>query len=199
MPWAAKNTRTRGATRLRSQSSRRTTLRWGYLPARSARGRGEAGEPVDCRVQVYVAGAGPGGLDTFDLLGVLAPPAVSAPAAAVGYPPTTPAAVAVGWWCSTLGRSSRPSAPNWRWRCTQLLTQARAIPISAATWEIGRVWYRSTRRRGPRRTAGRYGHRGRVLPVGGCVGGTSHPAAEDPSASLSPSSAGVYNITTRNS
>src|SRR5215212_5417037 len=62
---------------------------------------------------------------------------------------TTSAAVAVGWRCGAQERSSRPSSPNRRNRLSHLLAQAREIPISAATWAIGRSAHRATRRRRP--------------------------------------------------
>src|SRR5215212_8316786 len=46
-------------------------------------------------------------------------------------------------------RSSSPNSPNWRKRLTHLEAHAREIPISAATWAIGRSAHRATSRRRP--------------------------------------------------
>ena len=62
---------------------------------------------------------------------------------------TISAAVAVGWWCGVLDRSSSPRSPYLRYRLTQVEAHCREIPISAATWAIGRLWHRSIRRRLP--------------------------------------------------
>ena len=57
-------------------------------------------------------------------------------------------------------RSCRPSFPNRLYLLTHFEAVAREIPISAATWEIGRVRQRSIRRRRPS------GERGALACVG---------------------------------
>lgn len=100
---------------------------------------------------------------------------------------TTCAGVAVGWWCGTLARSVRPASPKRRWRLTHFDAHWREMPMSAATYAIGRCWQRAMSRRRPSTDSGGVTVvHGRVFPSGGCVGGTSHPAGKDPSASPGP-------------
>ena len=54
-----------------------------------------------------------------------------------------------GHGCGVEERSSSPRSPSSRWRFTHFDAVAREIPISAATWAIGRVLQRFTSRRRP--------------------------------------------------
>ncbi len=67
---------------------------------------------------------------------------------------TIPAAVAAGWCIGVLDRSCSPRSPYLRCRLTHLDAHWREIPISAATWAIGRLWHRSTSRRLPSTVSG---------------------------------------------
>ncbi len=51
---------------------------------------------------------------------------------------TIPAAVAAGWCIGVLDRSCNPRSPYLRYRLTHLEAHCREMPISAATWAIGR-------------------------------------------------------------
>lgn len=61
----------------------------------------------------------------------------------------THAGVAFGLRCGLDGRSCNPASPCSRQRFTHFLAHAREIPISAATWAMGRVWHRFTSRLRP--------------------------------------------------
>lgn len=57
--------------------------------------------------------------------------------------------VAFGLRCGLDGRSCDPASPCSRRRFTHLPEHAREMPISAATWAMGRVWHRFTSRLRP--------------------------------------------------